>query len=316
MSNQTSITYIYALRDPDTNLIRYIGKADNPKIRLRAHMCEKKEPYTRRSRWIASLKERGLRPLVEVLHSIPVFGWKDAERLQIRLARMDGLDLVNGTDGGDGFGSGADNPMFGKKMSPEWVERIRRVHLGKPKSTEHIAKIVESKRGKKYPKFSELNRRRVWSQTSRDKLRASVTGRKHTQAALDKMSDAQRGKKKPEGFGAKISAALKGRPKPPMTMEHRAKLSAAGRRRKWTPETRAKMVNALSGRKRPGAASGFVGVTRHNITGSWAARADILGHTFYLGLYPTELAAAQAYDWVAALYGRPLNFPLEAHAIE
>lgn len=96
------VTYIYGLREPDTQLVRYIGKTIDPHRRWLNHLCEKSK--TRRAYWVQSLERRGLRPEMVIIEEI--FGawpWQESERFWIAFARANNWPLVNMTDGGDGI---------------------------------------------------------------------------------------------------------------------------------------------------------------------------------------------------------------------
>ena len=51
-------TYIYTLSDPRNNLVRYVGKTSNPKMRLQNHMNRKHNERTHKRNWIESLKKK------------------------------------------------------------------------------------------------------------------------------------------------------------------------------------------------------------------------------------------------------------------
>ena len=89
---------IYALCCPDSGEVRYIGKANCAKSRLKQHLREtrRKTPVYN---WIASLRKRGIAPTLTVLMS--AWDWKNAEKELIAQARADGLRLLNIADGGD-----------------------------------------------------------------------------------------------------------------------------------------------------------------------------------------------------------------------
>ena len=167
-------------------------------------------------------------PDLLILKSVPAGEWESWERAYIRNARMLGFDLVNGTTGGDGVGSGSSNPNFGK------------------------------------PRTDEVKR--------------------------------------------KISAAQMGKT---ITEEARGKMSAAKKGRKIPSEIREKMGAAGAGKKLQGSSSKFIGVYWDSFCKGWLAKLNIQKHSFNLGRYASEVEAAQVYDWAAALYGRPLNFPNE-----
>lgn len=161
-------TFIYALCEPDTGEVRYIGKADDPEIRFRRHLrLEAADFNTHKSRWVRSIRSKGLLPKLEILCKASRDNWREVERLQIRLAKMCGLDLVNGSPGGEGFGSGADNPNYGKAasrdtrakmsasakmrtgrfVSTETRNKLRAVFLGRKMSPQDRAKLSASKMG-------------------------------------------------------------------------------------------------------------------------------------------------------------------------
>lgn len=56
LDNKT--TFIYALSDPVTHLIRYVGKANNPQQRLYMHLREKSG--THKDRWLKKLQSQGV----------------------------------------------------------------------------------------------------------------------------------------------------------------------------------------------------------------------------------------------------------------
>lgn len=96
------VAYIYGLREPDTQLIRYIGKTTNPHRRWLNHLCEKSK--THRAYWIQSLERRGLRPEIVIIEEVyGAWPWQESERFWIAFARCNGWPLVNMTDGGDGI---------------------------------------------------------------------------------------------------------------------------------------------------------------------------------------------------------------------
>lgn len=93
---------------------------------------------------------------------------------------------------------------------------------------------------------------------TRAKMRASGLGRKRDPMIVAKTADALRGRKRPSEVGAKISAGLKGNKNclgkrngagQKISLEHRAKLSAANKGRKRSPEARAKISAAHVGLK-------------------------------------------------------------------
>lgn len=102
---------VYALRDPISNTIRYVGWTSlSVKTRLRRHRYEilrkTGDAWTHmhhRATWLRSLLDKGLWPTIEVLESGFGEGFEATERKWIAHFRSLG-DLTNTTDGGEGFG--------------------------------------------------------------------------------------------------------------------------------------------------------------------------------------------------------------------
>lgn len=122
---------IYGLCDPETKVIRYIGKSERVKERLSNHLNDKSQ--THKTNWINSLKKKGLKPeiiILEVINDESI--WQIREIEWIKLAREIGLSLVNSTDGGDGVlnisGEGKKRMLEtwkGRKHKPESIEKMR-----------------------------------------------------------------------------------------------------------------------------------------------------------------------------------------------
>lgn len=89
---------IYGLYDPDTNELRYIGKANNAAKRLKSHIFDRhlNRPVCR---WIKSLIEQGKAPVQRVLETVPQSEWESAERRLIAEYRKT-CRLLNLADGG------------------------------------------------------------------------------------------------------------------------------------------------------------------------------------------------------------------------
>jgi len=57
--------YVYVLKHPITQEIRYVGLTNNPKRRFYAHYSTKKKTYT--SNWVFSLRKENLKPIMEIV---------------------------------------------------------------------------------------------------------------------------------------------------------------------------------------------------------------------------------------------------------
>lgn len=238
------MAYIYALCDPDTEDVRYIGKANDVAGRLKSHLNEKST--TRKARWIQSLKRKGLKPSTVVLEEVSSDMWEDAEIRWIAHYRSLGCDLCNHTDGGDGLNNptedtrrkiGAwqraewDDPVKRERrmsimQSPERRAKISAAHTGKKKSAQHVANLPQNQAGRKLsPEHAEKSRLALREHGYRHPKGIPMTDEVKT-----KISEALRGNSHtlgrvmPDAEKQQRSDALKGKPKTP---EHREKLRVA-----------------------------------------------------------------------------------------
>ena len=97
-------TYIYSLSFPEGN-IRYIGKSDEPKKRLRNHIYEAKRNKwnSHKNNWIRQLLNEGNKPIIEILEEVEIEKWEDCEKYWINQIKALNFDLVNVNEGGSGI---------------------------------------------------------------------------------------------------------------------------------------------------------------------------------------------------------------------
>jgi hypothetical protein len=108
---------IYALAEPDTCEVRYVGKTImKPEQRLRGHLNDR--CVCHRTKWLKSLKSK---PKIIVLQVCDELNWEQSERFWIAYYRSIGAKLVNQTFGGDGPG----------KFHPEVIAKISAGTKGK-----------------------------------------------------------------------------------------------------------------------------------------------------------------------------------------
>ena len=180
-------TYIYALCDPDTNEVRYVGKADNPTERYKAHLLTVGRPNTHRKAWVQSLIRQGKKPLLKLLEEVTGDNWRERERWWIAEMRHRGARLTNLTDGGDGVDGYHHTEETRRKLaeisrqrvmsaetraklsatsklfanSKEWQERVRQIHTGKITPAETRAKQSAARIGMKFSAAHITNMSRV-----------------------------------------------------------------------------------------------------------------------------------------------------------
>lgn len=190
-------TFIYGLICPKTNQIKYIGKADDVKRRLRQHVYQSKYSDNNKNIWIRNLIVENFKPEIEVLDEVSIEDWGYWEDFWINYYKNIGSLLLNEMDGGHGYGKhsletiekirqsqiGEKNAMYGKpspngfagkKFSEESKKKIgeankgNKVWLGKTHSEETRKKISEANRGK------SRNRGRIMSEETKQKIREKL----------------------------------------------------------------------------------------------------------------------------------------------
>lgn len=98
---ETTKVFIYCLKHPQTNEIRYIGKANNVRKRLLSHLVDSKTRKTPIYFWINKLKSEGLKPIIEVLVETDSENWQRFEIETISQFKKAGYRLLNLADGGN-----------------------------------------------------------------------------------------------------------------------------------------------------------------------------------------------------------------------
>jgi len=178
--------YIYALCDPESNEIRYVGKAVDLRKRLALHVCER--TGTHKCKWVAKLAKRGLRPEIKELEFIPDAGdtgWQEKEIAWINRLRDFGCNLCNLLTGGIAGMSHSQETknkisksLKGKKFTEAHKEKIRQATIGRVPSESTIEKYRRLKHSDEAKaKIGMANRGRIMKPRSKEyieKLRSSV----------------------------------------------------------------------------------------------------------------------------------------------
>ena len=230
---------IYTLEDPRSGDVRYVGVTHQKmRVRYAQHLeLARKSPRYHLANWVRSLLANGVQPLMVPVEVGSGEGWGEAETKWIKHFRELHCDLVNATNGGEG--------CPGHSVSAEARERIRQAHLGKPLSAAHRAKVAAGNRGKKM------------SPEAIEKTAAFWRGRKHRPESRAKISLALRGKSRRAPTSevlARRGAAIRAAFAAPdwvspwlgrhQSTETKAKISAANRGRKRSPESCTKISAA------------------------------------------------------------------------
>lgn len=209
-----STTFIYALCDPDTGAIRYVGKSSNPAHRLGQHLSDSDK--CRKANWIRSLQRAEQKPVLEILDEVSCVEWQSWEAAYIQFYREQGCDLVNTTSGGDGvemteetrakIGAKAKGHTrgLGRHPSEETRAKLSLAKTGKRHSAETRAKLSLLHKGKRPGNFGKKA-----TPEARAKQSAAQLGRIVTPETRAKMSLAHKGKSPTQDHRAALSTAMK-----------------------------------------------------------------------------------------------------------
>src|SRR3990167_1575016 len=228
-------TFIYGLIDPHDHRLRYIGKADDPKGRLRRHMRELDN--TRRGNWLSGLKAQGLKPDIQIIQEVSKDDWQVREQFWIKSYRATKHDLVNGDEGGQGGTGRKHTEASRRKMSEahkrivftdEWLRNMSKAQLGRKHSPETRQKISASNKGQRpSPQAIAATvvrcKGKPLSEELKRKLSLAGKGRLVTEETRQKISRKNKGRIVSAESRTKMSVAHKGKR---LSAEHRAKLSA------------------------------------------------------------------------------------------
>lgn len=198
-------TIIYGLADPRDGQLRYVGKTVwTLERRLGRHLSASSRGKNRKDRWIARLIAKDLRP--EIFEIEVVDGsWVEAERFWIAYFRSIGADLMNHTSGGEG------EPGF--RVAEDVKRRISIGNKGKPKSAEHVAKILAGPGIFRKGQVAH-NKGKSWSEETRKRIGDVQRGKPKgppSQAHRDAIGRANLGKNKGKPWSPSRRAAYEAR---------------------------------------------------------------------------------------------------------
>lgn len=225
-------TFIYALCDPDTSIVRYIGKSDEPQKRYLNHLKDKKR--THKVNWIKSLKSHNKKPFLKIIEKVKKSLWEKAEKKWIKHYRnIYGNKLTNTTEGGEGINHTPEICLkisiakMGHKVSeetkrklskprpdPEYRKKLSEIHKGLPISQGtllNLKKMAEMKKGKPLKEshrrnIAIANTGKIHGPETRSKLSTATTAymykpgikEKQSQACLKQWEDPEYRKKRSE----------------------------------------------------------------------------------------------------------------------
>lgn len=177
------MTYqIYALVDPCTSEVRYVGWSKDPEVRYRWHLDNAIDHVenTRKACWIRSLVRKNRYPELKILET-GCGDWAAAERWWIKFYREEvGVRLTNMTDGGEGMSGFTYAPGSRENMSVAARRRwscnrqsiIESQNRGKSIMTEDQRLMANDKRSLK-------QRGRIFTDDHRRKLSIALGGNRN-----------------------------------------------------------------------------------------------------------------------------------------
>jgi len=219
-----SKTKIYTLLD-ERGVIRYVGKTSASLLhRMNAHLFETRNgKRSHKCNWIRSMLAAGMLPKIEILNEVDGDG-NEEEARWISYFKSVGLELVNGTNGGDG--------AAGRILSEESRRKISVANIGKKQSAETKEKRRISLTGKHRSaeiceKFSDIHKGRKPSEECRKAQLLYVTGHKPSVETRLKMSEAAKGRGTPWLIGKHPSETTRAK----MRVAHLARWKEAKQQR-------------------------------------------------------------------------------------
>lgn len=175
MSSLVDNTYIYCLLDPNGN-VRYVGKSDNPKRRLKEHLRHSKNKETYKDNWICSLSTKSQVPELFILDYVPYTEFVFWEDFYMILFKSWGFKLTNTScsiDNGDHFNlernKKISEKLKGRIITPEHREKLKMARLGAKASDITRLKFSELRKGEKNPMFG-VKRNNSWDENKRKKI--------------------------------------------------------------------------------------------------------------------------------------------------
>lgn len=235
---------IYGLVDPRTNEVRYIGKSASGLERPKQHTMPSflRNVRTHKANWVRSLLALGLEPSIVVLEDV---GCKqdaaDVECFWIAQARGLGWPLTNLTKGGDGVVLWARTPehnakignaLRGRKQPAPVVAKMAAASKQRaqtPEGIDHVRRAAAALWGRPAERSAASERTKAaWDDPEKRSRMLAKRPKTHTEMHKRRIGDASKKSWQDPEYRAKVLAARTGKKLSP---EHRAKLSAAARKR-------------------------------------------------------------------------------------
>ena len=193
-------TFIYALVDPRTRHVRYVGKADDPEKRLREHF-KLKGKNSWLNNWLSQLISLNLEPSLRIIMEVPRNDWQQWEKHWITAFRWAGEKITNITDGGTGgaWNKGVPTPEHVKEKISKIAKQTHRTPEYRAKQSQ-AAKLQWASMTPEERKHMLRGARKPKSNEHKRKLGQAHLGVPLTDTHKKAISNSHpwRGKKRPE----------------------------------------------------------------------------------------------------------------------
>ena len=138
--------FIYTLKDPLTEEIRYIGKTNNLKTRLSNHISRaiKNNSNSHKNNWIRKLLNNGNKPTIEILDEVPANNWEEYEIYWIEQFKNWGFKLLNTCTGGEGARTGPRKPLSDEHKK-QISKSLKKTATEKPEIYKNRKRIIIDK---------------------------------------------------------------------------------------------------------------------------------------------------------------------------
>lgn len=266
MDQLNEVAYIYALLDPISLRIRYIGRTINLERRYMGHINRAMIGMrSHKDNWIRFLMHKGLKPRMCVIERTTIEVMVNREKYWLSVYAS--LNLTNSIYvKGDGVYTITD--QMRRKMSQSQKRYWENLSY-------EVKKAIIEKRGNI-----------VKSEKVRDKIRKSMLGRVLPKETKDKLSKALTGRT--------ISVEVK----------HKMSLSAKLLRSNIPMSIKKLRMSLISRQKKRGKTSKYLGVYFVAERNKWGATITYNGKIIHIGRYNEEKDAAKAYNIKAVeIYG-------------
>lgn len=266
MDQLNEIAYIYALIDPISLRIRYIGRTINLERRYLGHINKAMAGMkSHKNSWIRLLMHKGLKPIMRVIERTTIEAMVDREKYWLSVYAP--LNLTNSIYvKGDGVYTVTDQMRHKMSQSQKryWA-----------KLSEEVKKAIIEKRGNI-----------VKSEKVRDKIRKSMLGRVLPKETKDKISKA-------------LTGCIR-----PVEVRHKMSLSAKILRFNVPKPIQKLRMSLISRQKKKGKTSKYLGVYYVTERNKWGATITYNDKIIHIGRYNEEKDAARAYNIKAVeIYG-------------